>query len=131
MFATCCKYGAAFRESLVIGYREGEAALTALRIDDKRFFGRSFTMNYRVRVIAFFVLGASLYAGIPAFGQSYPTKPIKIISTIPLGGSGDVAMRMAAAKMTESMGQVVLVETNGAGGGLVAARLVVKVAPDG
>ena len=89
-------------------------------------------MNYSVRVIAFLTAAvASLCSGGAAFGQAYPTKPIKIISTIPLGGSGDVAIRMAAVKMTESMGQTVLIETNGAGGGQVAARMVVKVAPDG
>lgn len=74
---------------------------------------------------------AGMTTGATAIGQAYPTKPIKVISTIPLGGSGDVAMRMAAAKMSESMGQSVLVETNGAGGGLVGARTVLKSAPDG
>ena len=89
-------------------------------------------MKYSIRDMALTAIASAfLCTGIPASGQAYPTKPIKIISTIPLGGSGDVAMRMAAAKMTESMGQTVLVETNGAGGGLVAARMTVKVAPDG
>ncbi len=82
-----------------------------------------------------FVLGAAAMLGMgvgaAALAQAYPTKPIKVISTIPLGGSGDVAMRMAAAKMGESMGQPVLVETNGAGGGLVGARQVLKSPPDG
>ena len=72
-----------------------------------------------------------LCASTAASAQAYPTKPVKIISTIPLGGSGDVAIRMAAAKMTESMGQPILIETNGAGGGLVAARNILKAAPDG
>src|SRR4051812_38824774 len=66
-----------------------------------------------------------------ASAQSYPAKPVKILSTIPLGGSGDVAIRMAAIKMAESMGQAMVIETNGAGGGLVAARIVLKAAPDG
>lgn len=66
-----------------------------------------------------------------ALAQSYPAKPVKIISTIPLGGSGDVAMRMAAAKMAESMGQPILIETNGAGGGVVGARTVQKAPADG
>ncbi len=89
-------------------------------------------MAYCVRLIALFAAAAlPLCAGNTAFGQAYPTKPVKIISTIPLGGSGDVAIRMAAAKMTESMGQPVLIETNGAGGGQVAARMIAKAAPDG
>jgi tripartite-type tricarboxylate transporter receptor subunit TctC len=67
----------------------------------------------------------------PAFAQSYPTKPVKIVSTIPLGGSGDVAVRLAAAKASETIGQQILVETNGAAGGTVAARNVMRAAPDG
>jgi len=63
--------------------------------------------------------------------QAYPTKSIKILSTIPLGGSGDVAIRLVAAKLSGTIGQPVVVETNGAGGGVVAARMVVAAAPDG
>lgn len=80
----------------------------------------------------------SLVAGaaavvVPFFvsAQNYPVKPIRIISSIPLGGSGDIAMRMAAAKMSESLGRTVVVETNGAGGGMVAARMVAKSPADG
>ena len=70
---------------------------------------------------------------IPAavLAQNYPTKPIKILSTIPLGGSGDVEIRLVASKITTTLGQPVVVETNGAAGGVVAARLVVQATPDG
>jgi tripartite-type tricarboxylate transporter receptor subunit TctC len=72
-------------------------------------------------------------ATLPQFAaaQAYPSKPVKIVSTIPLGGSGDVAVRLAAAKASETFGQQILVETNGAAGGTVAARAVMKAAPDG
>jgi tripartite-type tricarboxylate transporter receptor subunit TctC len=79
--------------------------------------------------IVFAALGATWMAGAAA--QAYPTKPIKIISTIPLAGSGDIAIRLAGAKMADSMGQPVLIETNGAGGGTVGARTIMKAAPDG
>jgi len=74
---------------------------------------------------------ACLASPIWAFGQAYPAKSIKILSTIPLGGSGDVAIRLVAAKLSAAFGQPVVVETNGAGGGVVAARMVVHAAPDG
>lgn len=81
---------------------------------------------------------ASLLAGAVALGisfaaaaQSYPTRPVRILSTIPQGGSGDVALRMAAAKASESLGQQLLVETNGSGGGTVAARMVLHAPADG
>jgi tripartite-type tricarboxylate transporter receptor subunit TctC len=77
------------------------------------------------------VLALVVAAAPAAFAQSYPVKPVRIISTIPLGGSGDVAIRLASAKASETIGQQVLVETNGAAGGTVAARMVMKAAPDG
>ncbi|MFM9969681.1 MAG: Bug family tripartite tricarboxylate transporter substrate binding protein [Burkholderiales bacterium] len=89
-------------------------------------------MDGRNQIIAM-ACAAALFmsASIAVNAQAYPTKPIKIISTIPLGGSGDVAMRMAGAKMSESMGQPILIETNGAAGGLVGARTIIKSPPDG
>ena len=80
----------------------------------------------------FGVAGAvALGISFAAAAQGYPTKPVRIISTIPQGGSGDVAIRMAAAKASDAMGQQLLVETNGAGGGTVAAKMVMKAPPDG
>jgi tripartite-type tricarboxylate transporter receptor subunit TctC len=74
---------------------------------------------------------AALAVSPAATAQSYPNKPVRIISTIPQGGSGDVAVRLAAAKASEAIGQQLLVETNGAGGGTVAAKMVMKAPPDG
>src|SRR3954467_11001720 len=84
---------------------------------------RSHLLLFALACTALFVDGA--------MAQAYPTKPVKIVSTIPLGGSGDVAVRLAAGKASENIGQQILVETNGAAGGRVAARLVAKATPDG
>ncbi len=77
------------------------------------------------------LLAAALAAPGLCIAQTWPSKPVKVISTIPLGGSGDVAIRLATSKMSANLGQALVVETNGAAGGMVAARLVVAAPPDG
>jgi tripartite-type tricarboxylate transporter receptor subunit TctC len=77
------------------------------------------------------LVAAALALPAASLAQTYPTKPVRVISTIPLGGSGDVAIRLVTAKMSGTIGQTVLVETNGAAGGMVAARLVAQATPDG
>ena len=78
-------------------------------------------------------LPALLLAALPdiALAQAYPSKPVRILSTIPLSGSGDIAIRLAATKASETFGQTMVVETNNAAGGTVAARTVMKSPPDG
>lgn len=88
-------------------------------------------MRSSIRTCSLVVAVFSLILAPSVGAQAYPVKPVKIISTIPLGGSGDVAIRLASAKASENIGQQVLVETNGAAGGTVAARTVLKAAPDG
>lgn len=63
--------------------------------------------------------------------QPYPSRPIKVLVTIPPGGAPDIAARLLAQKMTESIGQPVLVENRTGANGNVAADIVAKAAPDG
>ena len=78
------------------------------------------------------VMALALAAGAsPAVAQNYPSRPIRAVSSIPLGSSGDVALRLVTAKMSQSMGQPVVVETSTAAGGTVAAKAMSKGTPDG
>ena len=63
--------------------------------------------------------------------QNYPTRPVRLIVTVPPGGAADLVARVMAQKLGESMGQTVVVDNRAGGGGQIAAELVAKAAPDG
>ena len=64
-------------------------------------------------------------------GQPYPTKPIRFVVGFGAGGGNDMIARTLSRKMTESMGQQVVVDNRAGGAGIVAAVLVAKAPPDG
>ena len=77
-------------------------------------------------------LGALLCAGaLPSMAQDYPNRPIRLVVPYPPGASTDGLGRMVAQKMTESMGQTVIVENRGGASGNIGSDLVAKAAPDG
>lgn len=63
--------------------------------------------------------------------QTFPTKPIRMIVPFPAGGTTDIVARIVAQRMSESMGQPVLIDNRGGAGGAIGADLVAKAAPDG
>jgi tripartite-type tricarboxylate transporter receptor subunit TctC len=72
-----------------------------------------------------------LIAASAAPGQTYPSKPILVVSTASPASSGDAALRLVAAKMTASLGQPVVVELKTAARGAQAAQALAKAGADG
>jgi len=66
-----------------------------------------------------------------AFAQSFPSKPLKLVTPFPPGGSADVIARLAAQKLSENMGQPVVVDNRGGAGGLTGTEYAAKQPPDG
>jgi tripartite-type tricarboxylate transporter receptor subunit TctC len=69
---------------------------------------------------------------VPALAQSdYPSRPIRMIVPFPAGGGIDVTARVAADKLSEVLGQQVIVQNQGGGGGAIGTSAVIKSEPDG
>jgi tripartite-type tricarboxylate transporter receptor subunit TctC len=73
---------------------------------------------------AFVLLGA-------AGAQDYPIRPITLIVPYPPGGGVDAMARIAGERLSAALGQQVIVENRGGGGGNIGARAVARAAPDG
>lgn len=67
----------------------------------------------------------------PAAAQDYPARPITLVIPFAAGGSTDLVGRLVAQKMSEDLGQQVVVENRGGAGGNLGAAHVAKAEPDG
>ena len=76
-------------------------------------------------------LGIILIIALPVFAQSYPVKPIRLVLPYPPGGGTDVIARPLAQKLTEQLGQQVIVDNRGGAGGNIGMEFVAKSPADG
>ncbi|MET0867554.1 MAG: tripartite tricarboxylate transporter substrate binding protein [Pseudorhodoplanes sp.] len=77
-----------------------------------------------------FLLAATALA-LPAYAQEFPSKPIKLIVPFPPGGPNDIIARVVGAKMSELIGQPVVIDNRGGAGGVLGTDAVAKAEPDG
>ncbi|MFO1310429.1 MAG: tripartite tricarboxylate transporter substrate binding protein [Burkholderiales bacterium] len=82
------------------------------------------------RLIAALVLCIAATA-MPAGAQEYPSRPIKLVVVAPAGGTADNVARILAAKMSEKLGQQVVVENRPSNAGIVGYEMVARSPADG
>jgi tripartite-type tricarboxylate transporter receptor subunit TctC len=76
------------------------------------------------------LLFAVLVCGSAA-AQSFPSKPLRMVVPFPAGGTTDIVARLVGQRMSETLGQPVVIENKGGAGGTIGAADVAKSAPDG
>src|SRR2546430_8868286 len=74
---------------------------------------------------------ASLSVIAPAVAQEWPTRPMTMVVAYAAGGPVDTLARIFAGRLSEILGQQVVIENIGGAGGMVGASRVAKAAPDG
>src|SRR5258708_19105027 len=73
----------------------------------------------------------SVLLRVRAYGQAFPAKPIRLVVPYGGGGVGDIAAWTIAPKMSEGLGQPLVIENKPSAGGIIAAQEVARAAPDG
>jgi tripartite-type tricarboxylate transporter receptor subunit TctC len=86
-------------------------------------------LNPGRRALAGLLLGLGLC--LSAGAQTFPSKPIRMVVPFPAGGTTDIVARIVAQRMSDTMGQPVVVDNKAGAGGAIGADIVAKAAPDG
>jgi tripartite-type tricarboxylate transporter receptor subunit TctC len=76
------------------------------------------------------LFAASICAAQPA-SQTYPVRPIRLVASNPPGSGSDVVARVIAPRLSELLGQQIVVDNRAGASGLIAAEIVARAAPDG
>ncbi len=103
----------------------------------KRVESSSFVRPQRRRLVATALVAASLAtlcvatAPVALAQGTYPTKPITLVVPYPAGGANDMLGRLFGQKLSEAIGQQVIVENKPGAGTLIGTTAVAKAAPDG
>jgi tripartite-type tricarboxylate transporter receptor subunit TctC len=88
---------------------------------------------YRMQPFAFRAIAAALTFGVShaLLAQPYPSKPIRMVVPYAPGGGSDIVARIVGQKMSESLGQTVVVDNRPGAAGMLGAELAASAAADG
>jgi tripartite-type tricarboxylate transporter receptor subunit TctC len=82
---------------------------------------------FRALLLATALLASPFFAQ----AQEWPTKPVRMIVPFPPGGGTDTVARPLAAKLTQILGQQIVIDNRGGAGGTIGAGIAAKSPPDG
>lgn len=88
----------------------------------------------RLFLVAFIGGCATLAAAqsqAPAPKSGYPDRAIRLLVGVPPGGSTDITARIVGGKLSEALGQQIVIDNRGGAGGIIAAEIVARATPDG
>src|SRR5207237_4746138 len=77
------------------------------------------------------ILVLGLCAAIAASAHDWPSKPVRFIVPYPPGGGTDVIARIVQSRLSEALGQPIVIENRGGAGGALGTEAAAKSAPDG
>lgn len=96
----------------------------------ERFVLSSDIMTRRISMAAA-IAALAIGAGFEVSAQNYPTRPLRVVVPYAAGGSTDVLARMVGQKLTEALGQPVVIDNRPGAGTLIATEIVARAVPDG
>jgi len=76
-------------------------------------------------------IGALLSTAVVAVAEDWPTRPVTMVVPFAAGGPADAVGRILASRLSEVLGQEVIVENVGGGGGMLGGARVARATPDG
>ena len=83
------------------------------------------------RILALAIAVASVAAASMAIGQSYPTRPVRIVIPFPPGGNVDVFARVLYQQVEKELGQTIVIDNRGGANGMLGSHIVANATPDG
>jgi tripartite-type tricarboxylate transporter receptor subunit TctC len=83
------------------------------------------------RWLGWMVVAALVCAAGPLSAQTYPTKPVRLVSPNPPGGANDTLSRILAAKLGDVLGTKIIIDNRGGAGGQIGGEIVARATPDG
>lgn len=88
-------------------------------------------MNARAAILVLALAISGIAATTSAYAQSYPSRPIRFIVPFPPGGSTDTYSRIIGGRLSEALGQPIVMDNRAGAAGALGAEIAAKAAPDG